>query len=101
MKTARARQAALAFIGGILMLASPAFAQSSENVLVVSNGASAVSVQIADYYIRKRAIPSDNVVRLTAPTTEQISRADYERTIESPLIAWFGRTRAQDRILYI
>src|SRR5437899_8512879 len=85
----------------VLMASRHAEAQTSDNVLLVINDSSAVSGQIGDYYARKRIIPSENVLRLTTPTTEQISRADFERSIETPLAAWFARTGAHDRILYI
>ena len=37
----------------------------------------------------------------TVAVAEQVSRADYQRTIEEPIAEWFGRTRAHDRILDI
>jgi len=91
-------------IGLILLLAvwvSPASAQSGENVLVIVNGASRASDEIGDYYARKRAIPSDQVLRLTLPSTEQISRAVYETQIERPIAKWLTTHAAQDRILYL
>jgi uncharacterized protein (TIGR03790 family) len=91
-------------IGLILLLAawvSPASAQSGENVLVIVNGASRASDEIGDYYARKRAIPSDQVLRLTLPSTEQISRAVYAAQIERPIAKWLTTHAAQDRILYL
>lgn len=93
-----------AIIGLILLLAawvSPASAQSGENVLVIVNGASRASDEIGDYYARKRAIPGDQVLRLTLPGTEQISRAVYESQIERPITTWLTTHAAQDRILYL
>ena len=91
-------------IGLILLLAawvSPAGAQTGENVLVIVNGASRASDEIGDYYARKRAIPGDQVLRLTLPSTEQISRAVYESQIERPIATWLTTHAAQDRILYL
>ncbi len=79
----------------------PAAAQTGGNLLLVVNESSAVSGQIGDYYAHKRAIPSENVLHVPMPATDQISRADYERTIEAPITRWFARTGAHDRILYI
>jgi uncharacterized protein (TIGR03790 family) len=91
-------------IGLILLLAAwvlPAGAQTGENVLVIVNGASRASDEIGDYYARKRAIPGDQVLRLTLPSTEQISRAVYESQIERPITTWLTTHAAQDRILYL
>src|SRR5262245_39295243 len=75
--------------------------QSPDNVLLVLNEASPASVQVAEYYAQKRRIPKGNVVRLKTPTTEAISRSDYESTIEGPISAWLMHEQLQDRILYI
>ena len=61
-----------------------AAAQTAEHVLVVANEASPASVQIADYYARKRSIPSGQMVRLRTPVAEEIDRTTYTRTIEAP-----------------
>jgi len=73
-----------------LILAVPGLsaAQSADNVLVVINDASQTSVQIGEYYARKRAIPQDHVVHLKTATTDGISRAEYARTLEGPIDSW-------------
>jgi uncharacterized protein (TIGR03790 family) len=81
--------------------AGPAAAQSAANVLVIVNDASAASRRIGDYYTQKRVIPPANVIHVTAATTEEISRATYLTTLESPIIAALSRGNLQDRILYI
>jgi uncharacterized protein (TIGR03790 family) len=95
------RRLALALLLGLATAVSPAAAQTGANVLLVINDTSPVSPQIGEYYARKRTVPSGNILHLSAPTAEQISRADYQRYVESPIAAWFGRTGAYDRILYI
>ena len=86
-----------------LFLAVPglAVAQSADNVLVVINDASPASVQIGEYYIRKRAIPQDHVVHLKTATTEGISRAEYGRTVEGPIDSWLVAHQLTDKVLYI
>jgi uncharacterized protein (TIGR03790 family) len=37
-------------------------------------------------------------LRLQAPTSDEVTREQFSRTIETPLIAWFGRQAAHDRI---
>jgi len=86
-----------------VLFASPgsANAQSADNVLVVINEASADSVKVGEYYVQKRSIAKDHVVRVKTATTETIQRTDFERTIEGPLGAALLQRKLQDRILYI
>src|SRR5687768_11883926 len=86
----------------VLIAASPRSggAQSPSNVLVVANSASNDSVQIAEYYARRRQIPQDQVLRLKLPTAEEITRAQYGALIEGPIGEWLVAHSAHDRILY-
>ncbi|MEZ5317515.1 MAG: TIGR03790 family protein [Vicinamibacterales bacterium] len=92
--------AALA-LGLALAWAAPAGAQSGANVLVVVNAASQASVEIGVYYARVRQVPDVNFVRISAPVTDQISRADFERTIQAPIARHLWTQRLQDQVLYI
>ncbi len=80
---------------------APADAQWSRNVLLVTNSRSAASREIADYYAQKRAISTEQIVRVDVPAADEISRADYDALIERPIAAWLVSHSAQDRILYI
>ena len=73
----------------------------AENVAVVINDASPASQKIADHYIKKRGIPAANVIHLHTATTDDISRAAFGATIETPIAAAIARANLQDRILYI
>jgi uncharacterized protein (TIGR03790 family) len=79
----------------------PAGAQTAENVAVVVNEASPASQRIAAYYVRKRAIPAGNVIRIRTTTEETLNRSDYTVTIEAPIAAALTRGGLQDRILYL
>lgn len=57
----------------------------SKRVLVVINQGSEKSRAIGDYYVRKRSIPSENVVRIDVSTTENISPDEYKYGIEEPV----------------
>jgi uncharacterized protein (TIGR03790 family) len=85
--------------------ASEAHAQTVDNLLLVINDASPASVQIGEYYARKRAVPADHVVHLNvntkAPAAETIGRVDYQRTIEAPIGAALAAHSFQDRVLYL
>ena len=62
-----------------LAAAAPLHAQSAENVAVVINESSDASVRIGEHYIRKRSIPSVNVIRIKAPAQEEVSREVLRR----------------------
>ena len=85
----------------LLLLAAPLFSQTAENVLLVLNEASPVSMDVGAYYAQKRGIPQDNILRLKTSLDEAISREDFDRQIHAPIAAWLTRNFAQDRILYI
>ena len=76
-------------------------AQTGANVLVVSNNAVPGSDRIAERYVERRSVPKDQWVRLDTVQTDEISRQDFERSIQAPLAAWLGSHQAHDRILYI
>lgn len=52
---------------------------------MVRNDASLRSREIAEYYLRKRAIPLANLCAIRAPENEKISRAEYRATVEAPV----------------
>src|SRR4029450_11402683 len=81
--------------------ASPAFAQTAENVMVVINEASPESVRIGEYYVAKRNIPPENVTRLKTAVADELDRAAYEFFIEVPISQTLTRHGTQDRIHYI
>lgn len=57
--------------------------------LVVYNTADPVGKELADFYCATREIDPAHEIGLTAPLSEEISRTDYERTIEGPLVEEF------------
>lgn len=85
----------------VTVTASSAAAQSTDNLLLVVNEDSQASAQIGAYYAQKRGVPEGRIVRLKAPETESISRAEYVRLVESPIARFLARNALQDRILYI
>ena len=65
------------------------------------NETSPESRDVGEYYIQKRQIPAENVVRLQAPVSDEIDRTVYASRVETPIAAWLNRHTAWDRILYI
>lgn len=98
MPSARVLCAAVVCLG---LAASDVRAQTGENVLVVANAASAPSIEIAEYYVKRRHIPPDQLLKINTSTADQITRAEYDATIQTPIGGWIGRHSAHDRILYI
>lgn len=79
-------------------------AQTGENVLVVANGASELSVRLAEHYARGRGVPESQVLKLdglSAAPPDEIPRAEYFQRIQAPIARWLGANDAYDRILYI
>lgn len=44
------------------------------------------SIELAKYYAEKRQIPSSQLIGLSCPASEEITRADFDSTIANPLI---------------
>ena len=90
---------AAAFV--MVLVATTAWAQSAENVAVVVNDNSSDSQRVAEYYIRRRAIPSSNVIHVRTSTDETIERNAYLASIELPISTVLTQRDLEDRILYI
>ena len=88
-------------LAGGLFCSAPAAAQTADNVLVVINTASPASLAVGEYYVKARRVSDTHVVRLSTTTAELIERAEYQRTIETPIAIWLARHSLQDRILYV
>ncbi|MFM8981647.1 MAG: TIGR03790 family protein, partial [Spartobacteria bacterium] len=71
----------------ILLSASVLNAQDrlAAATLVLFNSNDPDSVELAGYYAAAREIPSDQVLGFEMPTTEEISRADFNRLLADPL----------------
>ena len=69
------------------LAATSAFARNSLSAatLVLFNSNDPESEELALYYAQKRDIPPDQIVGLSCPASEQITRADFDRTIAAPL----------------
>jgi uncharacterized protein (TIGR03790 family) len=78
-----------------------AFGQTPENVLLVINESSPVSMDVGKYYAHKRGIPESNILKIKTSAEESVTREIFERQIDAPVAAWLARNFAQDRILYI
>jgi uncharacterized protein (TIGR03790 family) len=83
------------------LTAAVAFAQKPENVMVVVNDSSPLSLQIGDYYIHKRAIPTANVCHLKTDPAEDIQRAAYNAEVAKRIANCLRVGHLEEQILYI
>lgn len=73
----------------VVALGLPLSAQEkdpAETVVVVYNNRLPESRELANYYAKRRNIPGDNIVGLRLPTEEVMSRSDFDRRLQNPLI---------------
>lgn len=77
----------MAFVGSslILLMLGAQSAHTPKEVLVVINQNSPDSQAIGSYYVRKRAIPKENVVFIKSTSDPNISTANYQAGIEKPV----------------
>ncbi len=61
-------------------------ADEAGSVLVLYSRQSVESKEVADYYVSKRNIPTNQVIGLDVPLGDNISRPDYERLFQEELI---------------
>ncbi len=58
------------------------------HLLVVYNTNDPDSKGLADYYASKRNIPAERVFAISSPTTEEVTRVQYDDTIRTPIISY-------------
>jgi len=67
------------------LLASPAVALEPKDVFVIANKDSKESVAVAEHYLAVRKVPKENLILLSLPSGEDITRVDYEAKLAGPL----------------
>jgi uncharacterized protein (TIGR03790 family) len=77
------------------------FGQTADNVLVVVNQASPLSLHIGDYYVSRRHIPAANICQFNGKPDEEISRDEFDKQIAAPIAAFLKSHHLEDKILYI
>ncbi|MFA6515433.1 MAG: TIGR03790 family protein [Candidatus Paceibacterota bacterium] len=59
------------------------------------------SLEIANYYKNKRSIPNANILGIEAPTTEEITRTQYNTNIKSGIESYLTSSGLKNSIKYI
>ncbi len=90
--------AALALLAGLLV-PGPAAALGPQEVAVIYNKNLPASKQVAEYYCERRGVPSANLIALDVADVTEISRADFETRIHTPLRAALKDRRTSIRVL--
>jgi uncharacterized protein (TIGR03790 family) len=71
----------------ILVCSGVVFALQPDEILVIANSDVAASLQIAQYYCAKRAVPESNILALPlgAGLSDTITRDNYEKKLAEPI----------------
>lgn len=79
----------MALVIGIHSAVAAEPSPEAKATVVVFNQAEPAALELASFYTSQRNIPVDHVIPITCPTTETISRADFNATIAEPLRGLF------------
>ncbi len=71
----------------LCLLVTPALALEPKDVFVVANKAMKDSRGVALHYLEQRGVPKENLIELDLPTSEDITRADFNTKLMGPLQA--------------
>jgi len=83
------RWMAACLFGGVVALAAPLRAQVPDlgrTVVVVFNSEMSASKDIAEHYAERRSVPAGQVFGLALPKSEEITREQYLKQIEQPIL---------------
>jgi uncharacterized protein (TIGR03790 family) len=82
--------AALILAAGVLMLRG---AEGGDSVVVIYNSRMPESKDVAEHYAARRNVPADRIIGLELPDVETMSRADYRRQLQEPLLDFLERKK--------
>lgn len=85
----------------LFSICATAVAQKPENVLVVMNAKSAESRQIAEYYMKRRAIPASNLCSISTAAVEEVDRRVFDAEISTVVRGCLVSRKLTEKILYI
>ena len=69
----------------LFLAATSANALEPKDVVVIGNKNMPASKDVAEHYLAKRKVPRENLILLDLPTTEDITRPDYDKKLVAPL----------------
>ncbi|MFZ7126839.1 MAG: TIGR03790 family protein [Desulfobacterales bacterium] len=77
------------------MTASDALSLQPEEILVISNRNASDSTALAQYYMKQRGIPKDQLLKLWVTDKEWCTREDYEGKVLSPVRKYLEKNAAK------
>ncbi len=80
------------FLLGMLWLGETSVVAQPEDVVILANGNSPISLELAAHYQQARGISSNSLCVLDLPVTELITRTDFNRRLRDPLLEWLRVT---------
>ena len=69
----------------MLLFVKNSNALTPDEIAVIVNKNGWHSIELGKYYVKKRAVPEDNILRLWTTDKETISRENYEKQIAAPV----------------
>ncbi len=87
----------LALLICLCLNASPAFALTPGDLVLVYNRNLAESKAVAEYYAQKRRVPWDQLLGVAVTTAEHMTRQEYEQNLLPPVQAAAKKLQAQGK----
>ena len=75
----------LGIIASLLCKIPAASALTPDEIVVVANSRATDSVKLAKYYMQKRAIPQENLIKIQTSWDEVCDREEYDKNIAAPV----------------
>jgi uncharacterized protein (TIGR03790 family) len=69
----------------LLLYSKPVYGLTPDETVVLVNRNAWHSIDLGQFYMKKRKIPQENILRLWTTDNESVSRIDYERQIVTPV----------------
>jgi uncharacterized protein (TIGR03790 family) len=82
----------------LISLSKTSFCLEPKEVLVVANRRMAGSVDLATYYMKRRAIPRSNLISLSLTLSETMTRDEYDNTLKKKVLERLNMLEAKNRI---
>jgi len=82
----------------VLFLEPSAWALQPAELLLIANRQSSDGVELAHFYQQKREIPAKNLILVSLPTGEDLSREQYETQLVKPLREFLHRREGEQSI---
>src|SRR5262245_20648339 len=84
---------------GLLLVAGPVRGLEPAEIVLLVNRNMPESRAVAEHYRSKRGVPSENVIVLDLPTTEDIGRKDYDAKMVAPIRAALKTRKEKIKVL--